>query len=103
MQHLQSLKKITIDTLYILLIFSGLIKSDLQYQGEFWTALGKSFPMMVLDVKIDKVITKKIAGKVFFSNFSRFLLQVPLDLYILLIFSNMAGSNCMKLSPLFFL
>jgi len=39
--------------------------------------------MMVLDVKIDKVITEKIAGKVFFSNFSRFLLHLPMDLYIL--------------------
>jgi len=48
--------------------------------------------MMVLDVKIDKVITEKIAGKVF-SNFSRFLLHLPLDLYILLIFSNMDWSN----------
>ena len=65
MLQLQSLKKITIDTLHFV-DFLWLNKSDLQYQGEFWTALGKSFPMMVLDVKIDKVITEKIAGKVFF-------------------------------------
>ena len=38
--------------------------------------------MMVLDVEINKVITEKIAGKVF-SNFFRFLLHLALDLYIL--------------------
>ena len=35
--------------------FLWLNKSDLQYQGEFWTALGKSFPMMVLILSFDNL------------------------------------------------
>ena len=69
-KNLEKLEKKTLPAIWHSFVdFLWLNKSDLQYQGEFWTALGKSFPMMVLDVKIDKVITEKIAGKVFFFKF----------------------------------
>ena len=75
MLQLQSLKKITIDTLHFV-DFLWLNKSDLHYQGEFCKGLWKSFPLMVLDAKIDDVMTEKKASKVF-SHFSGLLLQVP--------------------------